>query len=46
MIRAGYSSPNGKLYQQLNHLLETGLVAQGGGRVWTSKTLFPNNTDK
>jgi hypothetical protein len=46
MIRAGYSSPNGKLYRQLSHLLKTGLVAQGDGRVWASETLFPGNADK
>lgn len=46
MIRAGYSSPDGKLYRQLNHFLKTGLVAQADGRVWASNTLFPGNADE
>jgi hypothetical protein len=46
MIRAGYSSPNGKLYRQLSHLLKTGLVAQGDGHVWANDSLFPNNADE
>jgi hypothetical protein len=46
ITRAGYSSPNGKLYRALDHLLKTGLVAQADGRVWASDALFPRNAVK